>query len=145
METTNKTKITVEAIVNASIEKVWEFWNAPEHIMKWCMASDDWHAPFAQNDLRVGGKGLTTMAAKDGSFSFDFEYIYTKVEEYKTIEYTIPDGRTVSIHFSKTDNGVKVVETFEAENENPIEMQRGGWQAILNNFKKHTEETVNKK
>ena len=145
METLNKTKITVEATVNAPIEKVWEFWNGPEHITKWCAASDDWHAPFAENDLRVGGKCKTTMAAKDGSFGFDFEYTYTKLKEYELIEYTMGDGREASLHFSKTPEGIKIVETFEAENQNPIEMQRGGWQAILDNFKKYTEQTIKQK
>lgn len=139
METMEKTAITVETTVKASIEKVWESWNEPKHITQWCQASDDWHAPFSENDLRAGGKMKTTMAAKDGSMSFDFEGTYSKVEKYNTIEYTIADGRKVKIKFSPNGNETKVVETFEAENINPIEMQRGGWQAILDNFKKYTE------
>ena len=102
-------------------------------------ASDDWHTPHSENDLRVGGKFSATMAAKDGSFSFDFWGIYSKVEKHKVIEYTSGDGRKVSITFSGNGNETKVTETFEAESENPIEMQRGGWQAILNSFKKYTE------
>ncbi len=139
METT-KTKITVEAIVNAPIEKVWKLWNGPEHITKWCTASDDWHTPKATNDLREGGKASATMAAKDGSFSFDFEYTYTKIKTNELIEYTIADGRKVWINFTTEGDKVNVVETFEAESENPIEMQQGGWQAILNNFKKYVEQ-----
>lgn len=139
METSKTTKITVEAIINAPIEKVWDMWNQPEHVTKWCFASDDWHAPFAKSDLRVGGKSVTTMAAKDGSFSFDFEWTYTKFDKHETIEYTITDGRTVAIQFSNTPKGVKITETFEAENQNPVEMQKSGWQAILNNFKKYVE------
>jgi uncharacterized protein YndB with AHSA1/START domain len=139
METKNKTKITVEAIVNASIEKIWEMWNKPEHITKWYAASEDWHAPFAKNDLRVGGKSSTTMAAKDGSFRFDFEWTYTAIKEYALIEYTIVDGRKVEIQFLKTSEGIKITETFEAESENPIEIQQKGWQAILDNFKKYAE------
>lgn len=139
METKKPTKITIEATVNAPIEKVWDMWNKPEHITKWCFASDDWHAPSAENDLRVGGKSKTAMAAKDGSFAFDFECTYTKVDQHETIEYTIIGGRTVVITFSKTPQGVKITETFDAETINPIEMQKQGWQAILNNFKKYVE------
>ncbi len=140
METTNKTKITVEATVNSTIEKAWHMWNSPEHITKWCAASDDWHAPFAENDLKVGGKSTTTMAAKDGSFSFDFSWIYTTIKENELLEYVLEDGREVSVQFSKTANGIKVVEIFDPENENPPEFQQQGWQAILNNFKKHVEQ-----
>jgi uncharacterized protein YndB with AHSA1/START domain len=139
METKNKTSITVETLVKAPIEKVWKYWNEPKHITQWCNASDDWHAPHAENDLKVNGKFKTTMAAKDGSMSFDFEGVYTNVQKDKVIEYTMPDGRKVKITFSVQGDFVKVVETFEAENENPVEMQRGGWQSILNNFKKYTE------
>jgi uncharacterized protein YndB with AHSA1/START domain len=139
METSTKTSITVEAIVKAPVEKVWTCWNEPQHITKWNQASDDWHTPNAENDLRVGGKFSATMAAKDGSFSFDFWGIYSAVDKHKRIEYTLGDGRKVSIIFSGNGNETKVTETFEAESENSIEMQRGGWQAILNSFKKYTE------
>lgn len=139
METLNKTAITVETIVNAPVEKVWNYWSAPEHIKQWCQASDDWHAPYADNDLKTGGKFKTTMAAKDGSFSFDFEGVYDKVEEYKTIEYTMPDGRKVSVHFTADGDQTKVTETFDPETTHSAEMQKSGWQAILDNFKKHTE------
>lgn len=139
METTQRTAITVEATVKAPVERVWKYWNEPQHITQWCAASDDWHAPYAENDLRKDGKFKTTMAAKDGSFSFDFEGTYTKVEPNRTIEYVMSDGRKVQIIFSEQGNTTHITETFEAENENPIEMQRGGWQAILNNFKTHTE------
>lgn len=139
METEQKTSITVEATINAPVEKVWKFWSDPRHITQWCAASDDWHAPYAENDLCKGGKFKTTMAAKDGSFSFDFEGVYSEVEPNKTIEYSMSDGRKVKIDFSAISNSTKVTETFEAETENPIEMQRGGWQAILDNFKKHVE------
>lgn len=139
METTEKTAITVEATINGPVEKVWEYWNDPKHITQWCAASDDWHAPYAENDLREDGKFKTTMAAKDGSMSFDFEGIYTTVQPNKVIEYTILDGRKVAITFSSQNGATKVVETFETENSNPIEMQKGGWQAILDNFKHHVE------
>jgi uncharacterized protein YndB with AHSA1/START domain len=139
METLNKTAITVECTVNAPVEKVWEFWSKPEHITKWCNASDDWHAPYADNDLRKDGKFKTTMAAKDGSFSFDFGGVYTNVKEYSLIEYTMDDGRKVKIDFISQDGTTRVIETFELETTNPIEIQQGGWQAILDNFKKYAE------
>ena len=139
METINNSVITVECTINAPVEKVWEFWSKPEHITKWCNASDDWHAPYADNDLRADGKFKTTMAAKDGSFSFDFGGVYTNVKEYSLIEYTMDDGRKVKVDFIRQDNATRVVETFEPETTNPIEMQQGGWQAILDNFKKYAE------
>lgn len=139
MMTKNKTAITVEALIKAPIEKVWQLWTLPEHITKWNNASDDWHTPFAENDLRVGGKFLSRMKAKDGSFGFDFYGVYDDVRVNEYIEYTIGDGRKVKIVFSSHGNETKVVETFETENTHPLEVQRGGWQAILNNFKKYTE------
>ena len=139
METTNQTLITVETTVKAPVEKVWKFWTTPEHIIKWNNASDDWHTPFAENDLRVGGKFLSRMEAKDGSFGFDFGGVYDKVKENELIEYTIGDGRKVFNNFSVKGNETKVVETFEAESTHSIEMQKGGWQAILDNFKKYVE------
>ncbi len=147
METETKAQtqtqtITVENTVNAPIEKVWRFWTEPEHIKKWNNASEDWHTPHAENDLRVGGKFVSRMEAKDGSFGFDFGGVYDAVEENKYIEYRLDDERKVKIFFTPGENETKVVETFEAENTYPIEMQRDGWQAILNNFKKYTETTV---
>jgi uncharacterized protein YndB with AHSA1/START domain len=139
MEATKKTVITVEAIVKAPVEKVWKYWNEPKHIMQWAQASPEWHAPRATNDLKVNGKFSTTMAAKDGSMSFDFEGVYTNVVENKVIEYTMGDGRKTKIDFSTVGNDTKVVESFEAESENPVEMQKGGWQAILDSFKNYTE------
>src|SRR4051812_1858291 len=114
MEKTTRTAITVEAIVQAPIEKVWSSWTEPKHITKWCHASDDWHAPYAENDARTGGKFKTTMAAKDGSFSFDFDGVYDRVVTNKVIEYAIADGRKVSITFTSEGKGVKVTETFDA-------------------------------
>lgn len=142
METADKTAITVEATVNAPIAKVWESWTAPEHITQWCHASDDWHAPYADNDAQTGGKFKTTMAAKDGSFSFDFEGVYSNVVQYSLIEYGLGDGRKVKIEFVGDGDTTKVTETFDLETQNPIEMQRGGWQAILDNFKKYTETSL---
>ncbi len=139
METTTKQSITVETTVKAPIAKVWEYWTKPEHITKWNNASDDWHTTKAESDLREGGKFSSRMEAKDGSFGFDFVGVYDKVKENELIEYTIGDGRKVKITFSNNGIETKVVETFEAENTNSIEMQKGGWQAILDNFRKYTE------
>ena len=140
METISKTAITVEATINAPVEKVWKLWTLPEHITKWNNASDDWHTPKAENDLRVGGKFLSRMEAKDGSMGFDFNGIYDNIIANKLISYKIEGGRKVKVEFASKGNTTKVRETFEPENENPIEMQKGGWQAILNNFKKYAEE-----
>jgi len=131
--------ITVQSTINASIDKVWNFWTLPEHITKWSFASPDWHTPFAENDLKEGGKFKSTMAAKDGSMSFDFEGEYTLVKQNEAIEYVMADGRKVEITFKETPNGVQVIESFDPETQNPEEMQRGGWQAILDNFKSYTE------
>jgi uncharacterized protein YndB with AHSA1/START domain len=139
METTNTKTITVETTVNAPVEKVWELWTKPEHITKWNNASDDWHTPRAENDLRAGGSFVSRMEAKDGSFGFDFGGVYDDVQENKCIEYTIGDGRKVKVDFTSEGNATKIVERFEAENTHSIEMQRGGWQAILDSFKKYTE------
>lgn len=139
METANKTKITVETTVLAPVEKVWEYWSAPEHITKWNNASEDWHSPRSENDLRTGGKFNTRMEAKDGSMGFDFGGVYDEVRVNELIDFTMGDGRKVSVNFSGEGDETRIVETFEAENTHPIELQRGGWQAILDNFKKYAE------
>lgn len=131
--------ITVSTIVNTPLAKVWEYWNKPEHIVKWAFAQDDWEAPAAQNDLKVGGELKITMAAKDGSASFDMIGIYSQVEDQKLIEFDMSDGRHVKVEFEETPEGIKITETFDPESENSEELQRNGWQAILNNFKKYTE------
>jgi uncharacterized protein YndB with AHSA1/START domain len=134
-----KNAITVQTTVNAPVAKVWEYWNKPEHITGWAFASDDWEAPAAENDVRVGGKFKTVMAAKDKSSSFDFTGIYTAVKEHELIEYTMDDGRRVKVEFTQLPEGVKITETFDPEKENPEDVQRSGWQAILDNFKKYVE------
>jgi uncharacterized protein YndB with AHSA1/START domain len=139
METLKEKTITVETTVKAPVEKIWSYFTEPGHITKWYYASDDWHAPYAENDLKVKGKFKTKMAAKDGSMGFDFEGVYTKVLKHKSIEYSIPDGRKVIISFSRHGNDTRIVESFEAEKVNSYELQKGGWQAILNNFKKYSE------
>lgn len=137
-------KVVVKAIVNAPVEKVWECWTSPDHITKWNNATDDWHTPFAENDLREGGKFLSRMEAKDGSFGFDFIGIYDEVKLHEDIAYTLGDGRKVKINFIGRDNKTEIIETFEAESTYSIEQQQQGWQAILDNFKKYTEEISSK-
>lgn len=131
--------ITVESTIQAPVGKVWEFWSVPEHIMQWNNASDDWHTPFSENDLRIGGKFMSRMEARDGSFGFDFSGVYDEVRPNELISYTLGDGRKVRIEFSGNGRTTKVVEHFEAEDTNSIEMQKGGWQAILDNFRKYAE------
>ncbi len=138
MKINNIESITIETIINQSIENTWIHWTTPEHIINWNFASDDWHSPKATNDLKTGGKFNYKMAAKDGSVEFDFEGYYTNVIIHKKIAYDI-GGRNVYIEFIEIGNQTKIIETFDAENENSIELQRNGWQAILNNFKKYTE------
>jgi uncharacterized protein YndB with AHSA1/START domain len=139
METKDRTAIQVETTIKAPVEKVWKYWTEPAHITNWCYASDDWHAPAAENDLREGGKFTTTMAAKDGSMSFDFDGVYTLVKEQQAIAYTIADGRKVNITFTGKGDETNIVETFEAEDTHPLDLQKSGWQAILDNFKKYVE------
>lgn len=140
METNNKTSITVSVNINANLETVWNKFTLPEHIIHWNFASDDWCSPKAENDLRVGGKFHSRMEAKDGSFGFDFEGTYLQVKPMEFIEYILADERKVKILFETKEHQTLITETFDAENENPIEMQKGGWQAILNNFKKYVEQ-----
>ena len=139
MEKKVETLITVQVTIKAPIDKVWKCWNAPEDIIKWNNASDDWHTPRAETDLRAGGKFNVRMEAKDGSMGFDFDGVYDKVSVNKLIEYTIGDGRKVTVNFIPLGNLTDVIETFEAETENSIEMQREGWQSIMNNFKQYVE------
>ncbi len=139
MTTTEKTQITVETTVKAPIEKVWKLWITPEHITRWNNASDDWHTPKAENDLREGGKFVYRMEAKDGSFGFDFEAVYDVVNKHKEISYTMTDGRKATTIFSTNENLTEVTTTFDAETENSTELQEAGWQSILNNFKKYVE------
>ncbi len=132
--------ITVQATVAAPLEKVWACWTEPKHITGWNFASADWHCPAASNDLRTGGSFSATMAAKDGSMSFEFGGNYTQVEQHALIAYTMGDGRKVSVQFEQTGDQVLITETFDPETIHPQEMQQAGWQAILNNFKLYTEQ-----
>lgn len=139
MDTTTKTKVTVSTTVKAPIEQVWHTWSAPEHITQWSSASDDWHTPRAENDLRTGGTFSSRMEARDGSFGFDFGGTYDEVLEQEKIAYTLGDGRQVLIVFKTEGAYTHITQTFDAESENPVEMQQAGWQAILDNFRKYTE------
>jgi uncharacterized protein YndB with AHSA1/START domain len=132
-------KITVETVVNAELNNVWDAWNSPADITKWNSAQDDWHTTRSTVDLREGGKFLSRMEAKDGSEGFDFEGTFLRVVPHKAIEYRMSDGREVKVEFVERNGGVLVKETFDAESENPPELQRTGWQAILDNFRKHVE------
>jgi uncharacterized protein YndB with AHSA1/START domain len=134
------TRITVTALVHKPLADVWNTWTDAKHIMQWNAATDDWHCPKAENDLRTGGKFSSTMAARDGSFSFDFEGVYDDVQPYERIAYTMADGRTCEILFTEENGGTRVMESFDAESQNPVEMQRGGWQAILDRFKAYAEQ-----
>jgi uncharacterized protein YndB with AHSA1/START domain len=135
----DKQKITIEATINASLAKVWQYYTEPKHITLWNNASDDWHTTRAENDLRQGGKFLYRMEAKDGSFGFDFGGVYDEVKANELIGYTMDDGRKAKIVFASADDRTKIVIDFDAETENPIELQRDGWQAILDNFKKYVQ------
>jgi len=135
----DKQTITIKTTVNAPVEKVWKYWTEPEYIKKWNSASEDWYTPFAENDLRVGGNFTSRMEAKDGSLGFDFGGIYDEVELYKVIAYTLGDGRKVNINFTDREGSTEITESFEAESSNPIEMQKAGWQAILDSFKNYAE------
>ncbi|GGH71362.1 uncharacterized protein YndB with AHSA1/START domain [Filimonas zeae] len=131
--------ITVSALVNAPVEKVWDVWFTPEHITQWNAASDDWHTPTATVNLRTGGTFTSRMEAKDGSFGFDFSGTYDVVKTHEHVSITMGDGRKWTVDFTAQGDSTLVTEAFEAESTNPIEMQRGGWQAILDNFKNYTE------
>jgi len=132
-------RIAIEAIVERKRSEVWALWNEPEHITRWNFASDDWCCPRAENNLRVGGRLLSRMEAKDGSFGFDFEAIYDEVDHEAKLAYTLTDGRRVVTSFEDFGDGTRVSTLFEAEDENSAELQRMGWQAILDNFKQYAE------
>lgn len=134
------TKITVSATINADHKKAWDCYTQPEHITQWNFASDDWQCPSAENDLRPGGLYKARMEAKDGSFGFDFEAVYDAVTEHEKIAYTMSDGRQAVTKFEKKGAETLVSTTFDAESTHPVEMQRDGWQAILNNYKRYAEQ-----
>jgi uncharacterized protein YndB with AHSA1/START domain len=132
-------KITVESTVNAPLARVWDAYNNPADIRQWNQASPDWHTTKSTVDLREGGKFVSRMEAKDGSAGFDFEGVYTKVVPQKTVAYRMGDGREATVDFAQKGSAVQVTVTFDAESQNTVELQRGGWQAILDSFAKHVE------
>lgn len=131
--------IQIKAVVAKPVELVWEAFFGPEHIVKWNQASEDWHTVRAEGDLRPGGTFSSRMEAKDGSMGFDFGGTYDLVEQFSRVEYTLGDGRVVKIHFTDLGDSTDIEEWFEAEGQNPAEMQQQGWQSILNSFKNYTE------
>lgn len=132
-------KITVDTLVNADLATVWSAWTTPEDIMQWNNASLDWHTPVARLDLRTGGRFCSRMEARDGSMGFDFERTFTAVVPQQRIAYRMDDDREVTVLFAEEAWGVRVTETIDAESENPADMQRAGWQVILDNFSRHAE------
>ncbi len=139
---TSDNKITIQATVLANNEKVWDYYTSANHITGWNFADDSWHCPAASNDLRPGGKYSARMEAKDGSFGFEFEAIYNEIVPLKKIVYTMTDGRQATVLFEAGENQTEVTVIFDPETQNSIDLQRDGWQAILNNFKKYTEGSV---
>ena len=130
--------ITITATINANAKKVWDYYTNPEHIVKWNFADPSWHCPKATNDMKVGGKYFARMEAKDGSFGFDFKAIYEEIKTGESFSYSFGD-RKATVEFKNLENQTEITIVFDPENENPIEMQKGGWQAILNSFKNYTE------
>jgi len=137
-------KITVQTTISADRKKVWDYYTDPKHIVNWNFASDDWCCPNAENDLQVGGKYKARMEAKNKSFGFDFEATYNEIVGGEKFTYTMEDGREVNVSFEDLGDRTNVIITFDAEKENPEEMQRDGWQSILNNFKSYVESKQNK-
>lgn len=134
-------KIMVSVTINTDSKNVWNYYTHPEHITKWNFADPSWHCPSATNDMRVGGTYSARMEAKDGSFGFEFETVYDEIIDGEKFTYTMEDGRQATVNFKKMGNQTEVMVIFDAENQNPIEMQKAGWQSILDNFKKYAEES----
>lgn len=133
-----QTKITVQALINADKSKVWEYYTSPKHIINWNFADPSWHCPDAENDMTVGGRYMARMEAKDGSFGFDFEAIYTEINQGENFTYEF-GGRYATVVFADYNGQTEVNVIFDPETENPVDLQRNGWQAILNNFKSYVE------
>lgn len=135
----NDKTIILETLVSASLEKAWSSWTLPQHITRWNFASADWHCPSSTVDLQVGGRFNSRMEARDGSFGFDFWGIYDEIIPLQLLRITLGDGRKMEVRFTEENGTVKVTERFEIEDTNSAERQREGWQAILDNYKRHTE------
>ena len=131
--------ITIDTLVHAPIQKAWDYYNTPDHVTQWNFASPDWHCPSAESEFREGGRFSYTMSSKDGKISFDFCGTYQRIQNHSAVSYTLDDGRDVKISFEEVDHSTRIVITFEPETTNPVELQRDGWQAILDNFKQYTE------
>lgn len=131
-------KISIRSTVSASRQKVWNYYTQPEHITKWNFADPSWHCPSATNDLKVGGRYVARMEAKDGSFGFDFDAVYTEINIGENFTYEF-GGRFATVEFIESGGQTEVIITFDPESENSIELQRAGWQSILDNFKNYTE------
>ena len=138
----SSTQITIVTDIDAPVDHVWKLWNEPAHIVRWNHASDDWHTTEAENDLTVGGAFRSRMEAKDGSFGFDFGGVYETIEPHQLIQYRMEDGRQVRIEFVPDGERTSVTEVFDADQENPVDMQQAGWQAILDNFKRYAEQSA---
>ena len=134
--------ITVTTMINVPVQKVWEYWTKEEHVKNWNFAASDWHCPNATNNLQIGGEFHYTMAAKDNSFSFDFWGTYQNIEPEKSLEITLGDGRQMKVGFEAKGDSTVVTEQFEPETQNPEEMQKAGWQMILDNFKAYVEQSI---
>lgn len=132
-------RITVKRSVKQPVTKVWTLWTAPEHIVKWNTPDKTWHTTRAENDLRPGGRFLSRMEAKDGSFGFDFEGTYDEVVPSQRIAYTLTDGRKAEVDFREKEGETEIITIFDPEDTNPIDMQKDGWQAILDSFKTYAE------
>jgi uncharacterized protein YndB with AHSA1/START domain len=131
-------KIIIKATVSADKQKVWDYYTKTDHITKWNFADPSWHCPTATNDMKVGGRYVARMEAKDGSFGFDFDAVYREINQVNSFTYEF-GGRLATVDFKEIGGKTEVIVTFDPETENPIELQRNGWQAILDNFKKYTE------
>lgn len=133
-------KITIQTAIAADKEKVWDYYTLPEHVTGWNFADPSWHCPSASNDLRPGGKYVARMEARDGSFGFDFEAVYLDIQLHDHFTYEF-GGRQATVTFKESGDSTVVTVSFDPETEHPVEMQKNGWQAILNNFKKYVEES----
>ena len=131
--------IRIEVLVDAAVSKAWESWTSPDHIVHWNFASEDWQCPSASVDLRVGGKYEARMEAKDGSMGFDFIATFVEVEPLAKLVSRLDDSRLIDVEFKEEGGKTRVIEEFEIEDQNSAEMQRQGWQNILDNYKSYTE------
>lgn len=135
----NTQKININARIRTPIATSWERWTNPDHITQWNFATPAWHCPRATNELQPGGRYYARMEARDGSVGFDFEGVYDVVTDYQHLRYTLANGRQVDTRFAEADGATIISLSVDAESENPIDMQREGWQAILDNFKSYAE------